>query len=51
MKLWKANCDNGKSFDVIARTKELAFANAVNIAAMLFLEYGIVIKVREVVEA
>ena len=51
MKHWKAIVDCGQSFTVIARTYEAAYAEAVNCVAKLFLEYGIVVKVREVVEA
>ena len=51
MKHWKAIVSDDCSFDVIGATKEIAYANAVNIAATLFLEYGLVLRIREVVEA
>lgn len=45
MKLWKATVVGGGGFTVMARTQEAAFAEAVNCAARLFLEYGCAVKV------
>ena len=51
MKRWKAIVGEDQSFEVIARTHESAMASAVNIAAMLFLEYGLVLRIQKVVKA
>jgi hypothetical protein len=51
MKRWKAIVSEDQSFDVIGATREIAYANAVNIAAMLFLEYGLALRIQKVVEA
>ena len=51
VKLWKAIVSDDCSFNVIGATKAIAYANAVNTAALLFLEYGLVLRIREVVEA
>jgi hypothetical protein len=41
---------NGQCFYVVARTLEAAKAEAVNVAARLFLEFGLVLKIESVVE-
>lgn len=51
MSVFKAIVSEGQSFYVLARTLEAARAEAINIAARLYLEYGLVLKVKEVVEA
>ncbi len=49
-KPYRAMVQGGGSFAVIATSPELAYAEAVNCAALLFLEYGIVVKIDKVVE-
>jgi len=51
VKLWKAIVSDDCSFDVIGQTREIAYANAINIAALLFLEHGLCLRIKEVVEA
>jgi thymidylate synthase len=51
MKRWKAIVNDSCSFDVVARSHEAAVAAAVNIAALLFLNHGIALRVQMVVEA
>jgi hypothetical protein len=49
-KLWKAIVSDDCSYSVIGATQAIAYANAVNTAALLFLEYGIVLRVLRVEE-
>jgi hypothetical protein len=41
---------DGQCFYVVARTLEAAKAEAANVAARLFLEFGLVLKIQKVVE-
>lgn len=50
MKIFKAIVSEKSSFYVVARTIESARAEAANTAALLFLQYGLMLKIREVVE-
>ena len=49
-KPYRAMVQGNGSFIVLAASPELAYAEAVNVAALLFLEYGIVVKIESVVE-
>ena len=49
-KLWKAIVSDDCSFNVVGSTQAIAYANAVNTAALLFLEYGLALRIQKVVE-
>ncbi len=51
MKPWKAYVEGGDSFAVIGRTYEAAYAEAVNVTALLFIQFGLVLRIQKVVEA